>query len=139
MTQTLPEADAAFLAQHRLGALITLTRRGRPIGVPVWYEWTGEVVRMFSAKDAPKVERLRNDPYASLLVTNTVGEPEQWIAFDGEVALSDHGGVELAGRLAPRYWDMADPARVKTLELWGAHPEAFYLLTLRPERIRSGR
>ncbi len=139
MTWTLPETEAAFLAQPRLGTLMTLNRRGRPIGVPVWYEWTGEAVRMFSAKDAPKVARLRSEPYASFLVTNAVGEPEQWLAFDGRVELSDHGGIELAARLAPRYWDMADPDRVATLELWRDHPEAFCLLTLHPERIRRGR
>ena len=35
------------------------------MGIPVWFDWDGEVVRMFAGKDTPKVHRLRRDPKAS--------------------------------------------------------------------------
>ena len=82
-----------FLATPRLGILLTNRREGTPMGVPVWFEWDGEVVRMFAGNFTTKIKRLRRDPRASLLVTNRIEEPECWVAFDGEVAFFfQHGG-----------------------------------------------
>ncbi len=128
----------AFLAEPRLGILITLRVDGTPIGIPVWFDWNGEVVKMFAGKDSNKVVRLKNNPTASLLVTNRVGEPERWIAFDGTVGISEHGGIELAEKLAPRYWDMSDAGRAAELATWREYADTFCLLTLTPARIRTG-
>lgn len=127
-----------FLGTTRLGILVTNRREGTPMGVPVWFEWDGSVVRMFAATTSPKVRRLRNDPRASLLVTNHLDEGECWVAFDGEVSIRETGGFELAERLAPRYWDLDDPERRDMLEVWRKAREAMSLLTLEPIRIRSG-
>ena len=127
-----------FLEEPRLGILVTNRREGTPMGVPVWFEWDGTVVRMFAASTSPKVRRLRNDPRASLLVTNRLDEGECWVAFDGKVEISDEGGFELAERLAPRYWDLEDPERSGMLELWREARSALCLLTLEPTKIRTG-
>jgi len=108
------------------------------MGVPVWFDWDGKVVKMFAGDYTPKVRRLRRDPRASVLVTNRIDESERWVAFDGLVSISDTGGFELAERLAPRYWDLEDPARRETFELWRSARDAFCLLTLDPTRIRTG-
>lgn len=129
----------AFLARPRLGMLLTNRAGGAPIGIPVWFDWTGETVGMFAGRSSPKVGRLQRDPRASLLVANDVGEPEAWVAFDGSVAIEDPGGVDLATRLAARYWDLNDPDRRAVLDSWQQSPNAFCLLTLTPERIRTGR
>ena len=128
----------AFLKETRLGILSTLSRDDLPISVPVWFEWDGHVVRMFSFADSPKVRRLTADSRASLLVVNHVGEPEAWVAFDGVIAISDEGGFALGERLAPSYWDMNDPARARELEGWRKNSAAFCLLTLTPSRVRTG-
>ncbi len=127
-----------FLSEPRLGILITTRRDQSPMGVPVWFEWNGEAVRMFAAADSKKILRLQRNPNASLLVTNRVGESEAWIAFDGPVEISEKGGIELAEKLAPRYWNLQDPERANELDSWRAFPEAFRLLELRPDRIRTG-
>ena len=133
------ESREQFLSTPRLAILLTNRREGFPIGVPVWFEWDAKVVRMFAASTSPKVRRLRRDPKASVLVTNHFEEGESWVAFDGEVSISDRGGLELAERLAPRYWDLEDPERRDMLELWKSAPEsAFSLLTLEPTKVRSG-
>ena len=132
------ESRDAFLGAPRLGILITNRLEGTPIGVPVWFDWSNGVVCMFADKESTKVARLGRDPRASLLVTNDVGEPEAWVAFDGEVSVDEHAGVELASKLAPRYWDLEDPERRSALDSWLQAPEAFCLLTLAPTRIRSG-
>lgn len=127
-----------FLAKPRLGVLVTNRLEGTPMGVPVWFDWDGTVVRMFGANFTTKIRRLRRDPRASLLVCNNLDEMEYWVAFDGRVSISDDGGIELAERLAPRYWDLSDPKRKETFEFWRSASEAMCLLTLEPTKIRSG-
>ena len=102
----------AFLAVNRYAILATLRSDGSPIAIPVWFDWDGCSVKMFTNVASPKLRRLANDARASVLVVNNVDEKEKWVAFDGSVAVSDEGGFELAEKLAPRYWDLNDPARV---------------------------
>ena len=129
----------AFLATPRLGILISVRSDGRPIGRPVWFEWTGTAVNMFAAKDSMKVRLADRYPRVSLLVTNRVGEREAWIEFDGVVRIDPRAGIDLAVRLAHRYWDLDDPLRRAELDGWQQVPEAFCQLTLTPTEIRTGR
>ncbi len=127
-----------FLAKPRLAILITNDAPGAPIGVPVWFEWTGTKVQMFAGKETPKIDRVKRDARASVLVTNAVGEPEAWVAFDGLIDLNDDGGIELATRLVDQYWTMDDERLRSVLTSWQQAPDEFCLLTLRPEKIRTG-
>jgi len=136
MAMTLDQRKA-FLGETRLGIVTTLDAGGNPVSVPVWFEWDGVVVRFFSFANAPKVARLRQRPRASLLVVNNVHEAEGWVAFDGTVAISHDGVMDLAERLAARYWDMTDPAHIKEFAGWRAMASRFCLLTLTPSRIRT--
>ena len=130
-----------FLAEPRLAMLLYHAKGPAPMGVPVWFDWDGTSVRMFSARTSPKVGSLESNPNASVLVTNRVGEPEGWVAFDGSVAISDFtpdGWHSLIDRVAPRYWDLTNPDYRSTIDQWRAAPEAFVSLTLTPDAIRSG-
>jgi PPOX class probable F420-dependent enzyme len=133
------EERERFLAEPRYGILNTLQSDGSPIGIPIWFAWNGEIVRMFTSVLSPKVKRVQEDPRASLLVVNHPTEQEAWVAFDGAVAIRDGGGLELAEELARRYWDLSDPNRQETLELWRKAAAALRVLELRPERIRTYR
>ena len=97
-----------FLASPRLAILMTNNQGRSPIGVPVWFEWTGTIVQMFAANTSPKLGRIKRDPNASVLVTNAVGESEAWVAFDGRIEISDHGGeaFSLARRLLDEGWEV---------------------------------
>ncbi len=128
----------AFLTDPRQAILITHRNNSAPMGVPVWFDWTGEKVSMFAAKNTAKIRRLRNNPRASVLVTNHLGEPERWVAFDGDISISEEGGIELANRLAERYWDLNDPERKATLDQWNQVADLFYTLTMVPDKIRTG-
>lgn len=134
----LSEQDSAFLEQTRIGVLISAAPGQPPRGVPVWFDWDGDKISMFSARDAPKVRRLRADARGSLLVANQVGEAEHWVAFDGAVTVEDSGALALAERLAARYWDLKDPDKAVTLESWREHAATLCRLVLTPSRIRSG-
>jgi PPOX class probable F420-dependent enzyme len=131
-------ARDAFLAVPRLGMLSTLKDDGAPVTVPVWFEWDGHVVRMFADAASGKLRRIARDPRASLTVTNNVGEPEGWVAFDGAVEVRSDGAIELAERLAQRYWDMARADLRAAVAGWRQHAGALRLLELRPAAIRSG-
>ncbi len=137
MASMTDEQRDAFLAVPRLGILSTLADDGAPVAVPVWFEWDGRSVRMFSSATSAKLRRLARDPRASLLVTNAVGEPEAWVAFDGAVTVRSDGAIELAERLAACYWDLADGGRRTTLAAWRRAAASFRLLELMPSRIRS--
>jgi PPOX class probable F420-dependent enzyme len=126
-----------FLEEPRYGVLTILRTDGSPIAVPVWFDWTGEVVRMFTSVVSPKMERLKADPRASLLVVNHIAEHETWVAFDGVVSIQDEGGIELAEQLSSHYWNLSDPARQQTLEFWRNAAAALRILELKPTRIRT--
>lgn len=126
-----------FLSTPRLGMLTTLRPDGSPVTVPVWFEWDGADVRVFSSEGSPKVRRLRVDPRATLLVANHVQDPEAWVAFDGEITIGDSGAIELAERLAERYWDMSRADHRATVQSWRAASAHLRVLSMRPARIRS--
>jgi hypothetical protein len=139
MTESIdtPAGLDSFLATPRLGTLIVSRTDGTPVGIPIWFEWTGTVVQMFSYAASAKLGWLRKNPAASLVVANQVGEEEAWVAFDGPVTISDSGGIELASRLAPQYWDLTIERNRVELDAWLRAPETFRLLTLTPNRIRT--
>ena len=132
-----------FLGKPRIGVLCTNDLDGMPNGVPVWFEWDGEQVRMFSSVSHKKIARLENDPRASLLVAREVGEPEAWVAVDGVVSISEEGVVPLMERLAARYWVDEDPAiaraHAETVGSWRRAAAQLRVLTIVPEEIRSYR
>ncbi|HJP51226.1 MAG TPA: pyridoxamine 5'-phosphate oxidase family protein [Pseudomonadales bacterium] len=127
-----------LLNETRLGILITQKQDGRGQGVPVWFDWDGEYLRCFAARDSKKINRLKRDSRASLLVTNQVGEAEAWVAFDGEFSVLDEGGLALAEKLAARYWDLENPEFAAKLAEWQAFPDVFVLLEMKPDKVRTG-
>ncbi|MEV4534487.1 pyridoxamine 5'-phosphate oxidase family protein [Asanoa sp. NPDC049518] len=131
------DEDRALLARP-LYAFLTVAPRGDrwPAPRPVWFEVTdGGDVQMVSLPDAPKLDRLREQPRASVVVAAPPGEPEHWVAAEGPVTLHDDGGSELAVRLAGRYWDLSDPdpSHQQLLDDYRAGP--LVRIVLHPERV----
>ena len=137
MTKLAEAERDAFLSNTRLGILNTVNAEGFPIGVPVWFDWDGEVERIFTVATSQKVQRIEADSRASLLVVNDLSELERWVSFDGNVTVVEQGGIELAEKLAGCYWDLRDPAKKETLAAWRKAADALRVLELRPERIRT--
>ena len=138
--ETQQEIDS-FLKEPRLAILIYQGKRPSPTGIPVWFDWDGQALRMFTGADSAKIKYLRENPKASVLVTNHVGEPEGWVAFDGTIEISDFGAEDwqqLIDRVAPRYWDLNREPYGEEIKNWRASPQMFSSLTMIPDRIRSG-
>ncbi len=133
MSMTKTEYDE-FLKATRIGTLCTLNADGSPNAMPLWYDWDGEKIRMFSSLDTGKVRRLAKDPRACLSVADPVGAPETWVTVEGTVEVLDKGGRELACRLAAIYYE---PEKAKrTIAVW-EKADDMVLLELTPTRIRA--
>lgn len=133
MRMTKTECDA-FLKHTRIGTLCTMNVDGSPNALPLWYDWDGDKIRMFTTRNTAKVRRLTKDARACLGVAEPVGAPEAWVTVEGTVAILDEGGRELACRLAAIYYE-PDLAK-KTIAVW-EKLEDWVLLELTPTRIRS--
>lgn len=129
-------AEDLALLTRPLYAFLTVAPRGDrwPAPRPVWYEVTDDGdLQMFTLPDAPKLDRLREHPRASVVVAAPVGEPERWVAVEGSVTVHDQGGIELANRLAERYWDLSDPSYQKVIDEWTA--TGLVRIVVHPERV----
>lgn len=125
----------AFMRAPRIATLVTLSREGSPMAVPVWYEWDGERARVFTSRNSSKIARIRRDPRVCLSIAEPAGVPEAWVTIEGEATVEEHGGYDLAQRLAPRYYEPEKAARV--LREWAEMAEQWVVLSIAPRRLRS--
>jgi general stress protein 26 len=132
----LTAADREFLATPRLGFLTVAPKDAGavPAPRPVWFEVTEDgAVQLFSLATSPKVRRLREDPRASLVAANALGEQEYWVSITGTASVEADGGPELARRLAGRYWNLDDPEPAAALEaMLGVE---LVRIVIRPEQV----
>ena len=119
-----------------IATLSTLNEDGSPNTMPLWYEWNGKSILMFSAGNAGKIKRLRRDPRATLCIADGVGAMEAWVSVEGSVEVIDdlQRTRDFACGLAERYYE---PERAKpTVEAY-SKAEGVVILELKPSRIRS--
>ena len=134
MPSMTKEQRDAFLREARIATLVTLNEDGSPNALPLWYDWDGQRLRMFSMSGTGKLRRLARDPRACVSVADPVGVLEAWVTVEGSVEMKQEGGRELALRLAERYY--APERAERTIRSW-SRLEGWVLLELTPTRIRS--
>src|SRR5215213_85085 len=135
MAQMNEQQLADFLATARIATLVTLEPDGSPTALAIWYEWDGARARAFTSRRSPKLERIRADPRVCLAVAEPAGVPEAWVSIEGTAAILTEGGMELARRLAPRYYAPEKAAEV--LSGWEKMAEDWVVVEITPRRIRS--
>jgi len=97
-----------LVASHRVGALVTLRRNGRPQTSNVVYAVRGDQVRVSLTEDRAKTKNLRRDPRATLHVSTP--DLSAWAAVEGDAELSPvtaTAGDETGRALARLYVDIA--------------------------------
>ena len=113
------DEDLALLNRPLYAFLTVAPRGGRwPAPRPVWFELTDDgALQLFSLATSPKVDRLREQPRASVVVSAPNGEPEHWVSVEGSATLHADGAFELAARLGDRYWVRRDDALLEEGEV----------------------
>lgn len=135
MAKMSTETQEAFLREPRIAKLVTLYGDGRPTAVPVWFDWDGATARVFTTRGSEKVRRIKADPRVALSMETGVGEPEAWVTIEGDAAIRDKGGLELARKLIERYYTPERAAEV--LPAWEKMVDEWVLIEIAPSRIRS--
>ena len=135
MARMTPEQLDRFLGEPRIATLVTLEADGSPTGVAIWYEWDGKRARAFTRHDSPKVRRILADPRVCLTVAEPTGVAEAWVTIEGTAEVLEAGGMDLARRLAPRYYPPEKAARAVTR--WETMANEWIVVEITPRRVRS--
>jgi nitroimidazol reductase NimA-like FMN-containing flavoprotein (pyridoxamine 5'-phosphate oxidase superfamily) len=131
---SLTAEDLDFLRRPLHGFLTVVGGPHPPQPRPVWFEATaGGTIQLFTSPESLKMRRLRLDPRASIVVAAPVGERERWVSVAGRITVEPEDAPDLAKRLAARYWDLDDPARVD--DLAGILAADQVRLVLHPEAV----
>jgi PPOX class probable F420-dependent enzyme len=92
-----------WLEQDLIIWLTTVGPSGRPHTIPVWFDWDGESILIFSEPETRKIRDLRGNPAVSLAL-QTRDEGEEVIFFEGDAALTTESSAELlTERYAKKY------------------------------------
>jgi PPOX class probable F420-dependent enzyme len=135
MAKMTADQSDAFLRETRIAKLATLDADGAPTVVPVWFDWDGVTATVFTSRGSAKIARIERDPRVALSVEEPVGVPEKWVTVEGTATIEQSGGIELARRLARRYYT---PERAASaLESWEKVADDWVVLRITPRRIRS--
>lgn len=127
---------AEFLAQPHLARLATCDPITlQPHVVPVWYEWDGENAWISSFRSTRKINELKRNPRASLIIDiGRPGEPQKAVLLEGSVELiSDPAqGVARGQRVYSRYLG-EEGALAAEPQSW-LHDPQHLLIKLTPQR-----
>ena len=77
----------SFVERKRYAVLATTRTDGRPQAAPVGYALVGTKFVMASLPDAQRVRNLRNEPHASLVITEDEGEKHGVVIVEGTTRL----------------------------------------------------
>ncbi len=135
MAKMTREERDAFLYQTRIAKLATLRGDGSPTIVPVWFEWDGATATLFTSRTSAKIRRIKANPRVALSVEEPVGVSEAWVTIEGTATIEESGGIELARRLAHRYYTPEKAA--KTLPEWEKSAANWVVVRITPTRIES--
>jgi len=135
MASMSPAEVETFLRETRIGKLAYLHPDGMPTVVPIWFEWDGQVARIFTSRTSRKAKRIAEEPRVALSVEEPVGVQERWVTIEGTCSITGEGTVGLIERLARRYYE---PAKAEeTIRAWTSRPEMWVTLTITPLKVRS--
>lgn len=94
LTPTRQAAIEARLREDLIIWLTTVSPSGKPHTVPVWFEWDGESVLIFSQPETRKIRDLKQNTSVALAL-ETRDEGEEVIFFEGAAELLAQSTSEL--------------------------------------------
>ena len=97
-----PQDLGDLLEQPLVAVLATYRADGTALLSPVWHEWRDGGFDVITSKDGVKVQHLRRDPRANIVVYEQV-PPYRGIEVRGEARLHTDGVADAVRRIATRY------------------------------------
>ncbi|MBA2755142.1 MAG: pyridoxamine 5'-phosphate oxidase family protein [Chloroflexota bacterium] len=85
---------ARRLAEEKIIWIVSVRDDGRPHTVPVWFDWDGEAVTIFTKPGYQKVKNIRQDPRV-VVSLDTANDGEEVDIFEGEATLLDRSSAEV--------------------------------------------
>lgn len=130
MSATFDEAARAVLSKPLIARLGVIDHNGYPHTVPLWFLLEGDEILITSFRDTRKIEYLRANPKASLVVG---GDDLNWDGYliKGDVTIEDDPGHAFLRRITHLY-EPYDEAEAHLAE-WTQ--QSIVLLRLRPKRV----
>ena len=117
----IPENYLDLLEQKKAFAnLATIMRDGSPQVTPVWFDYTGGMIRVNTAKGRVKARNLREGAPVALAIMDP-DNPYRYIQIRGQVKrVSEQGASEHVDSLAKKYlgkdkYPFAQPGEVRVL------------------------
>jgi PPOX class probable F420-dependent enzyme len=98
-----------LLEQPLLAVLATYRRDGSVLLSPVWHEWDGDAFVIATGDGNVKVQHVRRDPRASIVVCEHA-PPYRGVEVRGRARLVTDGAAEAGRRIAIRYLGEAEGA-----------------------------
>lgn len=137
---TMPLWVDRFLRQRRVGVLALARIKRTPLTTPVWYEWSGQVLRIVVESDSAKarlVARHAEGVPASVTVQSE-WPPYRYVVMHGTARIVDRPPGPLRKHLARRYFGLVGAASYLAQEAQrGATDDTMRVLEIAPQRVDS--
>jgi PPOX class probable F420-dependent enzyme len=119
---------AARLREELVAWLVTVARDGTPVPTPVWFDWDGQTLLIYSQRDKPKLRHIAANPRVALaLRTDELGDDLAVISGDAAVDEATPAAFEVPSYVN-KYRD--------EIARQGADPQSFSAEYSVPIRIR---
>ena len=88
------------LQQEDIIWFTTVSPDGRPLPNPVWFDWDGEAITVYSQPESHRVHNIQRNPRVSLHLQGVDGLGNNVVIIQGEATLRPGNPV-----IPARYWD----------------------------------
>ena len=90
----------ARLKQEEIIWFTTVSPSGRPLPNPVWFDWDGEAIIVYSQPESQRVRNIQRNPNVALHLQGVDGSGNNVVIIQGEAVLRPDNRV-----IPTRYWD----------------------------------
>ncbi len=98
------ERAARRLRDELVGWLVTVSPDGQPQPSPVWFEWDGSSLLLYSKPDTPKLRNIAANPRVALHLDGD-GDGDDIVIVSGTAAVSDDPPADAAPSYVDKYRD----------------------------------
>ncbi len=132
-TTPFGERAARRLRDEPLAWLVTVSPDGQPQPSPIWFEWDGSSILLYSKPDTPKLRNIAANPRVTVHLDGN-GEGGDIVIVSGTAALSDDPPADQVPSYVEKYRAFMDRNGWSPAEFAGNYSVA---LRIEPTRLRG--